>query len=190
MAEIKNEWFRDCSGLESIRLDNVKTIRYFAFDNCGKLKSIGNLSRLECVEKYAFAGTTSLNIELSMPSMTGELPDDVFAHSGITKIVNLGKVTSLHGTGPYDRGPFGWCYNLTQVVFPPTLTSIGAWSFQCCYALEWIKVLSATPPTLGDNAFYDTNDDFIIYVPAASVNAYKTAKNWSNLASRIRAIVD
>jgi len=40
---------------------------------------------------------------------------------------------------------------------------------------------------LGNNAFYATNN-CPIYVPAASVNAYKTATNWKSYASRIQAI--
>jgi hypothetical protein len=40
---------------------------------------------------------------------------------------------------------------------------------------------------LGNNAFYNTNN-CPIYVPSASVNAYKSASGWSTYASRIQAI--
>ena len=44
-----------------------------------------------------------------------------------------------------------------------------------------------TPPTLSSNALDYTNN-CPIYVPSASVNAYKSANNWSTYASRIQAI--
>jgi len=40
---------------------------------------------------------------------------------------------------------------------------------------------------LGRDVFYDTNN-CPIYVPAASVDAYKSASGWSAYASRIQAI--
>jgi len=40
---------------------------------------------------------------------------------------------------------------------------------------------------LGTSAFDSTNN-CQIYVPAASVDAYKAATNWSSYASRIQAI--
>ena len=43
--------------------------------------------------------------------------------------------------------------------------------------------MTATPPTLGANAFNNTTCK--IYVPDASVSAYKAATNWSTYASRI-----
>ena len=48
---------------------------------------------------------------------------------------------------------------------------------------------STEPPTLSNkNAFSGIPNDCVIYVPAASVDAYKTATNWSNYASKIQAM--
>jgi hypothetical protein len=49
-------------------------------------------------------------------------------------------------------------------------------------------VLATTPPTLGGNAFYGTHSSLKIYVPSASVNAYKRATNWSSYSRKIYAI--
>jgi len=49
--------------------------------------------------------------------------------------------------------------------------------FSGCIALESIIVDLPTPPTMNTNAIGDPNTTFIIYVPDASVNAYKTATN-------------
>jgi hypothetical protein len=50
-----------------------------------------------------------------------------------------------------------------------------------------VTVNAITPPTLGSNAFDSTNN-CPIYVPAESVNTYKSATNWSTYADRIQAM--
>ena len=47
---------------------------------------------------------------------------------------------------------------------------------------------TTTQPTLGSNALGGTNAKLIIYVPAESVDTYKTATNWKTYASRIQPI--
>lgn len=84
-------------------------------------------------------------------------------------------------------GLFG-CSSLSNVLIPSSLTVIDARAFTNSTNLTSITILTTTPPTLGDaNAFENTND-CPIYVPAASVDAYKAATNWASLASRIFAI--
>jgi len=65
------------------------------------------------------------------------------------------------------------------------MTSIGDQAFYNCNKLTSITCLATTPPTLGSNVFYSTNN-CPIYVPSGSVNAYKSS--WSDYASRIQSI--
>jgi hypothetical protein len=44
---------------------------------------------------------------------------------------------------------------------------------------------STTPPTLASSGAFGEQNNAPIYVPDGSVNAYKTATNWVDLASRI-----
>ena len=57
-----------------------------------------------------------------------------------------------------------------------------------CTLLTSIIVEATTPPTLGYAALDGTHANLVIYVPSESVNAYKTATNWSKYASKIQAI--
>jgi hypothetical protein len=41
---------------------------------------------------------------------------------------------------------------------------------------------------LGNSNAFDNTNNCPIYVPSASVEAYKAATNWSSLSSRIQAI--
>lgn len=79
------------------------------------------------------------------------------------------------------------CDNLTTVTIPSTVTSIGYKAFASCPKLTNLTIKATNPPTLeGDMLNYSNN--CIIYVPSASVDAYKAATNWSTYASRIQAI--
>ena len=77
--------------------------------------------------------------------------------------------------------------SLTSVTIPSGVTSIGVAAFNGCRGLTSVTVNATTPPTLGKYVFTSTNN-YPIYVPSESVNAYKAATNWSTYASRIQAI--
>lgn len=84
-------------------------------------------------------------------------------------------------------GAFNSCTSLTTVEIHSGVTSIGDYAFYDCTGLTSITCLATTPPTLGTDAFTNTNN-CPIYVPAASVDTYKAANNWITYASRIQAI--
>jgi hypothetical protein len=114
------------------------------------------------------------------------------------------------------RNTFTQCSNLPRVEFP-MLTSVGGDCFSYCYALTYadlglvasipswcfascsklaIVILRKTDKiaTLSTvNGFSGTGVEKgtgYIYVPAALVDSYKSATNWSTYAAQIRAIED
>jgi hypothetical protein len=69
---------------------------------------------------------------------------------------------------------------------PQGVTSIGTYAFTNCYGLQYIRLHPTTPPTVANaNAFSNLPANTVFYVPAASLNAYKTANIWSNYASQM-----
>jgi hypothetical protein len=78
------------------------------------------------------------------------------------------------------------CSSLKKIEFGSAVTSIAAQAFDSnTVCLEYI-FLSTTPPTLAStNAFSGINAACKIYVPDASVAAYKAATNWSTYANYI-----
>lgn len=86
-----------------------------------------------------------------------------------------------------NMNAFNGCTSLTEVTIGSGVKRISYNAFQNCTALTSITVLATKPPMLNAGAFDNTNN-CPIYVPAASLNAYKTATNWSSYASRIYAI--
>lgn len=83
---------------------------------------------------------------------------------------------------------FGGCTSLKSITIPASVTTIGQYAFNNCRALEFVVLEPTTPPTISPHTFNGTTCNF--YVPDASLNDYKTAANWSSLASRIFSIND
>lgn len=101
--------------------------------------------------------------------------------SGLTSVTISNSVTSIGGEA------FENCSGLTSVTIPTNVTSISIEAFFNCKSLTSVTVEALTPPKL-DVTVFDNTNDCPIYVPAASMNDYKTARGWSTYASRIRPL--
>lgn len=139
-------------------LAGITSIGDAAFRSCTELASVIIPDSVTNIGQFAFRNCTGLT--------------SVTVGNGVTSITNYA---------------FQGCTRLTSITLPDSVTSIGDEAFYGCIGLTSVTILPITPPLLGTNAFNNTNN-CPIYVPAESVDAYKSATNWSSLASRIRAI--
>ena len=178
--------FKGCTNLKSVVLPkSVTTLKHGAFDGCTSLESVGDMSHITTTQTRVFYNCSSLAIEVNMPNLNN-LGSATFYGSGIKKILSLGNTTAL--PFDYERGCFRGCTALTFVELSEKMTSIAAYSFYGCAALETFICRATTPPTLANaNAFQNTNN-CPIYVPDASLEANKTAVNWSAYADRIHPL--
>ena len=128
----------------------------------------------------AFRGCPQLG-EISLPAGVTIVGGSAFNLTSSLKTINLS--SSLKTIDSYAF----YLSGLTQIDMPSTITTIGGNAFQNCYYLKTIIVRASTPPTLGSNALAGVTPT-AIYVPSASVAAYKSASGWSAFASKIEAI--
>lgn len=87
-----------------------------------------------------------------------------------------------------SESAFYYCFDL--ILTEPlgnSIINIGEGAFRSCDSLTSITCLATVPPTGGEDMFY-SNNEYPIYVPSESVDAYKAAEYWSDYASRIQAI--
>lgn len=106
------------------------------------------------------------------------------AFAGCTALETIEMSQGIDTIGEYA---FRGCSSLQTIDLPASLLTIYERAFLWCDNLTSITCNATTPPTL-DYHVFDFTNDCPIYVPAASVAAYKAATNWSNYASRIQAI--
>ena len=70
---------------------------------------------------------------------------------------------------------FASCFKLEEIELPAALTEVGSHAFADCRGLKTIHVLGTTPANLTGTDHFQKNEGLKIYVPAGSVDAYKTA---------------
>jgi len=80
--------------------------------------------------------------------------------------------------------------DLEAVTIPQNVDYIGDYAFNYCGNLKNVTIKSIIPPYLGENVFTYTSEDLKIYVPAESLDAYKSADGWSEYADIIYSIED
>lgn len=160
--------------------NNVTTIRECCFQDCSNLTKAILSTNLTTVEKNIFSNCSKLT-DVKLPKNLTTIGIQMFRETAITSINIPNAVTSI------EYGAFLVCNSLSVVTIGSGVTSIGDTAFQNCTSLTSITIKATTPPTLGNNALFNTND-CPIYVPAESVDAYKQANNWSSFADRIQPI--
>lgn len=149
--------FQGCAYLTQIYLPSITSIGSSAFKNC------------------------SISGELELNATT--IGDSAFYSNQIEKLI-LPNIDSINGSS-YNAGAFANNTLLHTVDIGSNCTNIGRCDFALCTALSAFICKAETPPTLHGAAFDSSNSTFIIYVPDASVDAYRNATNWSTYASGI-----
>ena len=185
VTQIGQGAFLWCTSLTSVTIpDSVTSIGVQAFFQCTSLTSITIPDSVTLIGDYAFYGCyslTSVTIGNSVTSIGVQAFSDC---SSLISVTIPNRVTSIGSSA------FAYCSSLTSVTIPDSVTSIGSSAFYGCTSLKEVYCKPTTPPT-GDNnmfSYYDGGYKPIgckIYVPTASVDAYKAAQYWSSYASYI-----
>jgi len=205
LLNIREDCFKYCSSLGAITIPSkIKTIHHGTFYGCSSLSNIVLPEGLVAIVSRgsgagAFEHCTSLE-SITLPSTLASIGEYTFCSSGLISIEIPNNVTYL------GKAAFEGCDHLTNCILPNKITNLSRGLFygtiistltipatvESIYtplptSLTELYLLPTTPPSLLENKCIPDND-CPIYVPAASVEAYKSAPIWSNFADRIQAI--
>jgi uncharacterized repeat protein (TIGR02543 family) len=170
VSSIEAGAFQSCSGLTSITIpSSVTSMGDSAFYNCYGLTSVEIPSSITSISQGAFGACASLKSVIIPSSVTSI---GISAFYQCTKLSSVTIPESVNSIGDFA---LAGCSNLTAVTIPASVASIGNEAFTNLN-LAVVTVRATTPPTIGSNVF-NKAVPLKIYVPAGSVDAYKTS--WS-----------
>ena len=126
--------------------------------------TLGDLDGVETIAYYAFGQCSSLR-SAEIPDSVKALGDSAFHACNNLESIKFGVNSRLESIGV---STFAWCSHLGKVFLP------------------------VTPPALANtNAFSNMNTECVFFCKTQdSLNAYKSAANWSTLASTYAFVVE
>ena len=203
VVTIGEQAFDLCSSLVSITiLGSITVIPSSFLNGCTKLESVTIPESVTSIEAYAFgscAGLTSLVIPESVVSIGAKAFEscsklkDINIPTGVSRIeeglfqqcTSLTSISIPNGVQTIGYSAFYKCTELASISIPESVVSIGANAFGGCSNVSYAKAFPTNPPTIGTNTFEGT---YSLYVPSSSVEKYKNADVWKELASRIHSL--
>ena len=174
--------FANCYSLVSITMPNgVTSIGDSAFSNCYSLSSITMSNGVTSIGESAFDSCYSL-VSITIPDGVTSIGEYAF-HS----CYSLSSITMPNGVTSIRISAFDSCYSLVSITIHDGVKSIGDFAFNSCFGAAFYDFTACTtvPTLVSINAFDNIPDDCQIRVPAALVDAWKAATNWSTYADHI-----
>ena len=156
ITRIPLQCFYGCNNLVSADISGVTSIANFAFKGCSKLSSVSGVSAgLNVIGTGAFQDAVSL----TTMDLTGSKVNMTISENAFAECTGLQEVLFPVNISVIGRNAFYKCTALETITFDistNTLTSIGSCAFSGDYKLKNIVKPSASTPTIGENAFEDT----------------------------------
>lgn len=142
--------FRYCLSLTSINLNNITEFKHSCFNGCYALPitSAGLSANITTVGNFAFEKCALLT-SFNFANVTS-IGNGAFNRTGLSGVIDLSNLTdSALGHSVFYNTP-----NITQVILPTTVTSIGYNAFEGCTSLSSIDFSHIN--SIGNNAFNKT----------------------------------
>lgn len=176
VTEMQTMAFAGCYGLTSVTMNDELTYTGGGtFKNCINLKNIDFGKGLKIIGGQSFYNCQSLT-SVSLPDNIKKIHDGAFA-----ECINLQKIDFGDGVETIADGAVDGCENLKSVSFGISTKKIDL-SFFMCDNVEEIICRATTPPEANDLLFWNSfinTETVLLYVPAQSIEAYRTTYPWS-----------
>ena len=199
VTKITDNAFYNCNNLTTVYIQNIDAWCRINFNHANQVYTSPlahdnthlYLNGEEVTEVVVPNDVTKLDLtfnganfikSIQIPESVTEFGYYTFANCRNLKNINIpSSITSI------SIGTFFGCSALRSIELPANIESIANNAFYGCSSLIRFVIHTVTPPTLGTQVFKNARVSYI-YVPDESVDTYKTANGWSDLANRIYPI--
>lgn len=157
--------------------DGVKTLAYYSFAADSTLTDVTISASVETIYNTAFYKSPKLE-NVTIGKSVKLIGKQAFLGTALKSVVVPDAVTEIQ-----DQA-FSTCDNLETVTLGTGVTTLGNKAFEKAPNVKRVTVNAAVPPTCGKVLFEDAvYTAASLYVPTASVEAYKAAEMWSNFTN-------
>ena len=185
VTSIGNDAFWECNSLPTVTIGkSVTSIGELAFYGCSSLKSITIPPSVTHIGNNVFFNCYDLNaVHISdleawcNIQFDGDFFSRYHLYLNDKEITNLIIPESVTSIGNYA---FAKCYRLISITIPNGVTNIGDYAFWFCSNLQNIYCYAEQVTEIGNNVFENSNYDATLHVPAASISAYQAVEPWKN----------
>lgn len=181
ISSVSAHTFNGCGAIKHINLPaSCTSTGVSAFASCYSLESISLGDSVNLIEGYSFYYCRALR-SIIIPSGVTIIKTNTFIGcSALDKVKIEGNITTLESYA-FDAS------NIKDFMLPASLTGIQTNALTSNAAVSSFVFLATTPPSLHSSGMNFMSSLLLtcIYVPDASVTAYKTATNWSSYANYI-----
>ena len=196
VTEIGNYSFYGCTSLTSITIPEfVSEIRYSAFEGCSSLTSITIPNSVKIICDDAFRDCIGL-ISISIPDSIERVGANAFLNSGyynntenwdnnvlyngnvLLNAKPVGDLIIRSGTKIIAEGAFDYCTDLTSVIIPDSVISIGWGAFYGCTGLKEL-----TMPCSSDLGVYNMDANNYTFGQCSNIEKITLTKGNGSMPS-------
>ena len=190
VTAIGNFAFSSNHNVEDVRIPNsVESIGDYAFQYCSGFKNLVIPTSVTYISGTAFTGCAFATIKVvpGNPKFDSRDNCNAIIETATKKLIKGSEFTVMpDGITAFGEGAFMSNRNLKFINIPATVESIEKNALIYCNNLKAITCLATVPPAAADLAFnygaassISIDPSIPVYVPGASIEAYKAAKNWN-----------
>ena len=190
LASIYEYAFSECKSLEQIIIPNtVSVLGGMAFMNCTSLAKVIIGNNVQGISTRTFSGCTALK-DLTIGEKVSTISDYAFSDCSSLEVLDIPDSVQYLGNKSFQH-----CFSFKRITIGKGMKDLGgAYGFYFGHPITW-TIKAEIPPRMGLYTIYNWNEDastvppnYVMYVPANSLEAYKSAEYWSRFSKIFRPI--
>lgn len=199
--------FKGCSNLESVNIQDVKSIGGYAFSECTSLKNIELGNSIKTISSYIFKGCSNLEY-INIPLSVTTIEEGAFSNCIKIKSISIPEATITIGVRAFENcsnletveifgkikkisgSTFSNCSSLKSCKIPSTVTKIDGYAFSGCSSLIELKFKNKITD-IGDYAFKNCTKLSIYFAqPLDNYDGWSNYWNASNCNTYYSCVFD